>query len=138
MAPNTKSSIPTISSANDIGIDIPTGQVPNTKSKVRGRNSFSPVNLSRECLMASSGRSMPYHERINVDMDLTNKEPNPELSYETEQEKAIWISMTANQQKTTKPLNVHNEAPPTHAQHEEEVINIQLPYDPHAPTKPEL
>ena len=138
MAPNTKSSIPTISSANDIGIDIPTGQVPNTKSKVRGRNSFSPVNLSRECLMASSGRSMPYHERINVDMDLTNKEPNPELSYETEQEKAIWISMTANQQKTTKPLNVHNEAPPTHAQHEEEVINIQLPYDPHASTEPEL
>ena len=25
-----------------------------------------------------------------------------------------------------------------HAQHEEEVINIQLPYDPHAPTEPEL
>jgi len=28
--------------------------------------------------------------------------------------------------------------PPTHAPHEEEVINIQLPYDPQAPTKPEL
>ena len=89
MAPNTKFSIPTMSSANDIGIDIPMGQVPNTESKIRGRNSFSPVNLSRESLMASSGRSMPYHERINVDMDLTNKEPNPELSYKTEQEKAI-------------------------------------------------
>ena len=48
IALNIKSSIPTMSSANDIGMDIPTGQVPDTKLKVRGRNSFSPVNLSRE------------------------------------------------------------------------------------------
>ena len=46
--------------------------------------------------------------------------------------------MAANQQETTRPLSVHNEASPTHAQHEEEVINIQLPYDPHASTEPEL
>ena len=31
---------------------------------------------------------------------------------------------------TTRPLS--------HAQHKEESINIQLSYDPHAPTKPEL
>ena len=37
-----------------------------------------------------------------------------------------------------RPMNVHNKAPLSHAQHEEESINIQLPYDPHAPTKPEL
>ena len=127
-----------MSSANDIGMDIPMGQVSNNESKVRGRNSFSPVNLSRESSMASSGRSTPYHERMNIDMDLTNEELNPELSYGTEQEKAIWVSMVANQQETTRPSSVHNEAPPTHAQHEEEVINIQLPYDPHAPTEPEL
>ena len=28
--------------------------------------------------------------------------------------------------------------PPLHAQHKEEVINIQLPYDPHAPIEPKL
>ena len=127
-----------MSSTNDIGMDIPTGQFPNNESKVRGRNSFSPVNLSRESLVASSGRSMLYHERINVDMDLPSEESQPEMSYETEQEKAIWVSMAANQQETARPMNVHNEAPPSHAQHKGESINIQLPYNPHAPTEPEL
>ena len=127
-----------MSSANDIGMDIPTGQVPAIELKVRGRNSISPVNLSRESLMASSGRSTPYHERMNIDMDPTSEELNLELSYETEQEKALWVSMAANQQETMRPLSVHNEAPPTHAHHEEEVINIQLPYNLHAPTKLEL
>ena len=127
-----------MSSANDIGMDIPTGQVLATELKVRGRNSISPVNLSRESSMASSGRSMPYHERMNVDMDPTSEEPNLELSYETEQEKASRVSMAANQQETMRPLSVHNEAPPTHAHYEEEVINIQLPYNIQAPTEPEL
>ena len=46
--------------------------------------------------------------------------------------------MAANQQDNTRPLHVHNKAPPTHSQHEKEVINIQLPYDPQAPTEPNL
>ena len=46
--------------------------------------------------------------------------------------------MAANQQKTARPTNVHNETLPSHAQHEEESINIQLPYNSHAPTEPEL
>ena len=46
--------------------------------------------------------------------------------------------MATNQQETMRPMNVHNKAPLSYAQHEEESINIQLPYDPHAPTKPEL
>ena len=74
--------------------------------------------------MALSGRSMPYHERMNVDMDPTNEELKPDLSYEAEQEKVIRVSMAANQQETMRPSSVHNEAPPTHAQHEEEVFNI--------------
>ena len=35
-------------------------------------------------------------------------------------------------------MHIHNEAPPTHAQNKKEVINIQLLYDPQAPTEPEL
>jgi len=92
-------------------MDIPTGQFPNNESKVRGRNSFLPVNLSRESSVASSGCSMPYHERMNVDMDLSSEKSQPEISYETEQEKTIRVSMVANQQETTRPTNVHNEAP---------------------------
>jgi len=73
-----------------------------------------------------------------MDFNPTIEELSLELSYETEQEKALWVSMAANHQETMRPLNVHNEAPPTQAPHEEEVINIQLSYNPQAPTKPEL
>ena len=61
-----------------------------------------------------------------------------ELSYKTEQESAIRVGMAANQQIPTRLHNANNEATPTHAQHEDDIINIQLPYNPHAPTKPEL
>ena len=102
---NTKTppSKPTMSSTNNIGLDILTGQFPNNESKVRGRNSFSPVNLSRESSVASSGCLMPYHKRMNVNMDLPSEKLQPEMSYETEQEKAIRVSMVANQQETTRP-----------------------------------
>ena len=93
--------------------------------------------------MVSSGRSTPYHERMDTDMDIdpvSNKstKEQPVLSYETEQEMAIRVSMAANQQAPTRLHNVNNEATPTHAQHEDDVINIQLPYDPNAPTEPQL
>jgi len=119
---------------------IPTGQVPASEFEVRGRNPASSVNLSRESSMASSRHSTPYHNRIDTDIDFnpTIEELSLELSYETEQEKALQVSMVANHQETMRPSNVHNEALPTQASHEEEIINIQLPYDPQAPTEPEL
>ena len=61
-----------------------------------------------------------------------------ELSYETEQEKTSRIGKVTNQQDTTRPLDTNNEATPSHVQHEDDVINIQHPYDPQAPTDPEL
>ena len=126
MALNDKFSLPTMSSANGIGMDILTGQASTTEFKVRGRSLISSVNLSRNSSMASSGRLTPYYDRMDTDMDFNppTEEPNLELSYKMEQEKALWISMAANQQETIRPLNVHNEAPPTHAPHEEETINI--------------
>jgi len=76
-------------------------------------------------------------------MDYTSsvKETNNkhlELSYETEQEKAIRVSMVANQQESARPHDANNEATPTHVLNEDDTINIQLPYDPQAPTEPEL
>ena len=126
MALNDKFSLPTMSSANGIGMDIPTGQAPATEFKVRERSPVSSVNLSRDSSMASSGHSTPYYDRMDIDMDFNpfTEEPNLELSYEMEQEKALWVSMAANQQETMRPLNVHNEAPPTHAPHKKEAINI--------------
>ena len=137
---NNNSTTPTMSSVNGIGMDIQAGQGPVSDSTIRGRNPSPFINLSRESSLASSGRSTPYHDRMDTDMDFppSKEESNLELSYETEQEKALWVGMAANQQETMRPLPVHNEVPPTHALHEEEVINIQLPYDLQAPTKPEL
>ena len=78
---------------------------------------------------------------MNIDMDIdpvSNESINkqPILSYDTEQEKAIRVSMAANQQAPMRLYNVDNEATPTHAQHKDDVINIQLLYDPNTPTEP--
>jgi len=43
-----------------------------------------------------------------------------------------------NQQDTTRPPASNNEATPSHVPHEDDVINIQLPYDPQASIEPEL
>jgi len=56
---------------------------------------------------------------MDTDMNCnpTIEESSPErleLSYETDQEKALWVGMAANHQETTRPPNIHNEAPPTH------------------------
>ena len=129
-----------MSSVNGIGMDIQAGQGPVSNLTIRGRNSSPFINLSRESSLTSSSRSTPYHNRMDTNMDFlpSREESNLELSYETEQEKAQQVGMAANQQETIRSLSVRNEVPPTHAPHKEEVINIQLPYDPQAPTKPEL
>jgi len=132
-----------MSTVNGIGMDIQIEQAPSNNFEVRGRNPVFSANNSRESSMVSSGQSTPYHDRMDTGMDciLTNEEPSTErfeLSYETEQEKALRVGMAANQQETPKPMDVNNEAIPSHAQHEDDVINIQLPYDPQAPTELEL
>ena len=69
--------------------------------------------------MISSRRSTPYHDRMDTDMDIdpvSNESINkqPVLSYKTEQEKAIRVSMAANQQAPMRLHNVNNEVIPTH------------------------
>jgi len=91
-------------------MDKPTSQVPAFECEVRGRNPTFAVNLSRESSMASSGQSTPYHDRMDINMDCnsTMGEPTPELSYKTEQEKALQISMAADQQETIRlPQHMH-------------------------------
>ena len=101
-ASNFKTSLPTMSTEKDVGMDIQSGRVPTNNSEVRGRNTLSSVNSSRDSSMAFSGRATPYHDRMDTDMDYvpTIEETNSErleLSYETEQEKAIRVGMAANQ-----------------------------------------
>ena len=138
-------SLPPMSIRNDLGIDFQRGVSPAINSEVRGRNPSPSAKSSRESSLASSGRSTPYHERMEIDVVTRTDESNTEsldLSYETAQEKAIRVSMVANQQVNQqapmRPLGGINEATPTHGQHEEDVINVQIPYDFNAPTKPKL
>jgi len=143
MASNVKTSLLAMSFANDIRMDNQIGRVPITNPEVRGRNPVSSVNISRESSIASSGRSTPYYERMDTDINCnpTSGESNTEhleLSYEAEQEKALRVGMAVNQQETSKPLNVNNKATPTHAPYKDDVINIQLLYNLQAPTEPEI
>ena len=68
--------------------------------------------------------------------EVTNK--HLELSYETEQEKALRIGKVTNQQNSLRPQDTNNKTTPSHVQYENDAINIQLPYDPQALTEPEL
>ena len=61
-----------------------------------------------------------------------------ELSYETEQERDLRIGKATNQQNTTRPPTLNNEATPSYVPLEDDIINIQLLYDPQGLTEPEL
>ena len=124
-------------------MDIQSGRVLTNNPEVRGRNPLSSTNSSRDPSMVSSGRSTPYHNRMDTDPDdaptigeIANE--RLELSYETEQENALRIGKATNQQDTSRPPAANIEATPSHVSHEDDVINIQLSYDPQAPTEPEL
>ena len=82
---------------------------------------------------------------MNMDVVPESEESNIkscELSYETEQERAIRVSMAANQQTNqqipTRPLGGNNETSSTHVQHKDDIINIQILYDLYAPMELEL
>ena len=53
-----------------------------------------------------------------------------ELSYEIEQELNLRIGKATNQQDTMRPPTLNNKATPSHVPLEDNVINIQLLYDP--------
>jgi len=121
-------------------MDISTGQVPANNCEVRGRTPTTALNFSKESLIASSGHAMLYCNRMDNRMDckFTSRDMTSELSYKTEQEKALRTSKAADQQDPMRPTSGNNEAFPTHVYHKESIINIQLPYDPHAPIEPGL
>ena len=126
-----------------IGMDNQSERVLTNNNEVRGWSFLPSTHSSREPSMVSSGRSTPYHDRMDMDLDdapiagnMENR--SPELSYESEQEKALRIGKVANTLNNTRPPDVSNEATPPNGLHEDDIINVQLPYDPQASTKPEL
>ena len=127
----------------NIGMDFQQGHIPANNTEVRGRNPSSSNISSRELSMVSSGRSTPYHNRMDIEEDNVppthhNANQSPELSYEMTQEWILRLGKATNLLDNTRIPATNNEAIPAHAVHEEDVINIQLPYNPNTPTDPEL
>ena len=110
-----------MSNKMDLGMDIQLEVSPTINSEEQGWNPLPSAKSSRESSLASSGHATPYHERMNTDVVSEIEESNTEsreLSYETEWERAIRVSMAANQQANqqvpTRPLGGNNEANSTH------------------------
>jgi len=94
-------------SSNNTGMDILAGSAPDNFDEVRGRNSSTNKNTSRDTSMSSTILSVTYHEKmVNNGMDIDSELVNnfPDLSYETEQEKAICISKATELQGNIRPL----------------------------------
>jgi len=142
-----------------MGMDNSTGTDPVTNNDTRGRPSQIHKNWSRDTSMSSTCSFTIYHERvvINNSMDIDSDPPveSPALSYEDEWEKEICLRKAAETTNNTRLQGGNNEASSIQVNHDghvptdrvcsqapcdvdDNVINIQLPYDPNAPTEPNL
>ena len=125
----------------------------------RGRSPQIHKNWSRDSSMFSTVSSTIYHEKmeLNNSMDIDSDPPveSPVLSYKDEREKEIRLRKAAETTNNTRFQGVNNEASSTQANHDnhvsmnnmrvqtprvndDNVINIQLSYDPNGPTEPDL
>ena len=140
-------------------MDHSTGTNPVINNDARGRSSQIHKNWSRNSSMSSTVSSTIYHEKmeLNNGMDI-NSDPlveSPALSYEDEREKEIRLRKAVETTNNIRLQDVNNEASSTQVNHDnhvstdnmrvqtprvddDNVINIQLPYDPNGPMEPDL
>ena len=151
--------LPTVNESYNMGMDKSTGTNPVNNFEPRGRTSSIERNLSRDTSMSSTCSSVAYHERVTMNngMDVDTDPPSdfPALSYEEEQGKELRLRKAAETTTNMRPQGGTNEASSsqvnhgdhvpnestrgqTHGDDDVNVINIQLPYDPNAPTEPDL
>jgi len=142
-----------------MGMDKSTGVNLVNDVKIRGRSSCIEKNLSRDTSMSSTCSSVIYYERVTMNngMDIDSDMPveSPALSYKTEQEKQSCLSKVTRTSNNTRPQGVNNGASSMQSDHvdhvspnetrgkaphddNDNVINIQITYDPNVPTEPKL
>ena len=155
---NQQTFLPSVNVSNNTEMDHSTGTNPVNNIDARGRSPQSHKNLSRDSSMSSTVSSTIYHERMEMNngMDIDSDQPIefPVLSYEEEREKEFRLREAA-ETTNTRPQDGNNEAFSIQANHgnhvpldstciqtpradDDNVINIQLPYDPNGPTEPDL
>jgi len=152
--------LPTIFPSNYMGMDIPAGFVPIHNFEVRGRTLSTEKNFSRDSSMSFTCSSVIYHERMannGMDIDQEPVDNSPALSYEEEHKKVLHLSKATETLDNTRPLDRNNKANNTNPQctcnmnqnkqfqhdatlnnNDNNIINIQLLYNPNTPMEPEL
>jgi len=142
-----------------MGMVNSTGTDPVTNNDSRGRPSQIHKNWSRDTSMSSTCSSTVYHKRLamNNGMDIDSDPPveSSALSYEDEREKEICLRKAAETTNNIRPQGGNNKASSIQVNHgghvptdrtcgqapynvDDNVINIQLPYDLNAPMEPNL
>ena len=159
--PDFDFSLPTVFPENCTVMDLPKGFVSVYSFEVRGRTLSTEKNHSRDSSMSSTVSSVVYHKRqtINNGMDVDDEPTieSPALSYETKQENAIYLNKANENLGNMRPPYRNNETSSSKLEraghidqgkwqhqsaanmdNDNNVINIQLPYDLNVPTEPEL
>ena len=153
--------LPTVFPSSNTGIDFLAGSFSNNYDEMRDRSLSTNINISRNLSISFTKSSVVYYDRIesNNAMVINDKmvDTSPSLSYETDKEKALCVSKAAEQQANMRPkcnnlmasnsnpqyvLNKKQQPTTTHGSttqtKDNNVINIQLPYNPQAPTELDL
>ena len=146
---------------NNTGIDLFVGPYPDNYDEVRDRSLSTNEYISKDSSISSMKSSVTYHDKMEYNNAMViNKEMvdiSPVLSYETNQEKALHVSKVAKQQDNTRSKHNNLKASNSNPQcvlnkeqysistysltmqfEDNNVINIQLPYNSQVPTEPEL
>ena len=153
--------LPTVSFSNNTGMNIFAEPFPDNYDKVRSRSLSTNKHTSRNSSMSSTKSSVAYHKKMKCNntmvIDKEMVDISPALSYEIDQKKALCVSKMAEQQDNTRskhdnlnasifnPQCVLNKdqhpiptCGPTTYFKNNNIINIQLPYNPQVPTELEL
>ena len=156
---NQQTLLPSMNISNNTEMDHSTGTNPVNNNNARGRSPQSYKNLSTDTSMSSTISSTIYHERMEMnngmDIDSDQLVDFPALSYKNEREKQSHLRKAAETINNMRPEDGINEAFSIQANHgnhvpsdsshvqtprvdDNNVINIQLPYDPNGPTESDL
>ena len=98
--------LPTVDLFNNTEIDILKGRSPDNYDEVRGRSHSCSLHSSRDNSMISITSSKLYHQRMEenngININDINNTPS-ELSYETSQEREIYLRAVAENSKDMLP-----------------------------------
>ena len=135
--------LPTMAFSTNTRMNILFRSNPDNYEEVRGRNFLPKPQSSRVSSMFLTKSLILYYEKMklnnNLNKDINMENDSPQLSYVMSKEKANHISIITNSNNNTIDKHILIEHPISSTPHiDDMVINIQLPYNPNAPTKPEL